>query len=84
MITYILRALDINGSESFYTGRAGDGWVSVDITNAFTYESLDGARNQGKRFNRNERLHGLWFIAVRSDYRTYDGVEAMNAGLLEA
>jgi hypothetical protein len=44
-MTYILRALDQNGDEFFYTGRAGEGWVSKDRNAAFTY-SLEGSASR--------------------------------------
>jgi hypothetical protein len=63
MTTFILRALNANGAEFFYTGRAGDGWVSKDAAEAFTYSLLEGAENAAKRHNKFTELHGLRFTA---------------------
>jgi len=62
--SYVLRALDANGNESFYTGRAGAGWVSADKAEAFPYFNLEGARRKAMLFNKNMPLHGLRFLAV--------------------
>lgn len=62
-MTHILRALDKDGNEFFYTGRAGEGWISANMGEAFPY-SLEGARNKAIRFNEAAALHGLWFIAL--------------------
>ena len=68
--TFVLRGLDTNGGEFFYTGRAGQRWVSPNIDEAFTYTSLEGARNAALRHNRWTELHGLRFIALD---RNHDG-----------
>ena len=62
--TYILRGLDGNGRELFYTGRVGDGWVSPHRAEAFTYETLERARYRATFFNRMVDVHGVWFLAV--------------------
>ena len=61
--TFILRALDRNGSESYYTGREGREWTSANVYDAFTYRSLECARHKAALLNRAEHLHGLWFFA---------------------
>ena len=33
----LVRGLDSNGNQFFYTGRAGEGWVSPDQSDAFKY-----------------------------------------------
>ncbi len=60
---YIVRGLDGNGGEVFYTGRAGEGWVSPSRAEAFGY-SKEGAQRKALSFNRNTELHGLRFVAV--------------------
>ena len=47
----------------FYNGRAGDGWLSLDIEEAFTY-SREGADRKAEAFNRATCLHGLTFEVV--------------------
>ena len=65
---YILRALDSDGNESFYTGRTGDGWVSSRRDEAFVYQSPEGARRKATQFNAYTQLHGLRFIALTEKF----------------
>ena len=62
--TYILRGLNANGDEFFYTGRAGSGWVSKDRKEAFGYWTEQMARGKAMSFNQFCPLHGFWFVAV--------------------
>ncbi len=48
---YILRGLDQSGKEFFYTGKAGDAWVSQNKTDAFSY-SREGAIRKALTFNK--------------------------------
>jgi hypothetical protein len=64
MTNAILRAVDANGNESFYTGRAGAAWVSADRAQAFVYANLARARRIAMTFNVREPLTGLRFVAV--------------------
>lgn len=57
-----IRAVDNNGKEFWYTGRAGSDWVSPNIADAFCAYSLDGARRKATQFNQNTALHGLRFV----------------------
>ena len=61
---YMVRGLTELGKEMFYTGKAGDKWVTTDKAQAFTYHSVDEARMKARMFNRTTELHGLRFIAV--------------------
>ena len=61
--TYLLRALDANGVEGFYTGRAGQGFVGT-LADAWTYEVLASARRQAGQFNGFTELHGWRFNVV--------------------
>lgn len=61
---FIVRGLSTDGGEVFYTGRAGNGWVSNDRNEAFVYTSQDEARRKALNFNRMEPLHGFRFIAI--------------------
>ena len=62
--TYILRALDKDGNESFYTGRAGSAFVGPEETEAFPFQSLAVARGRASRFNDSMPVHGLRFVAI--------------------
>lgn len=59
---YILRALDIEGNQTFYTGKAGMEWLSFDQKNAFHYSTMMEADRKAKNFNRMEPVHGYWFL----------------------
>jgi hypothetical protein len=65
-MTYILRALDQNGEEFFYTGRAGERWVSKDRNAAFTYSLEGSAQCKAMYLNEAIQLHGLQFIVIES------------------
>jgi hypothetical protein len=64
MLQIVLRATNAAGTEFFYTGRAGTGWVSVSPNCAFVYSSPEGARAAAERHNKWEPLHGLHFTPV--------------------
>lgn len=57
---FILRASNGN----FYTGRAGDNWLSPSKTDAFTYSERPNAEWKQQTFNRATVLHGLTFTVV--------------------
>jgi hypothetical protein len=59
-----LRALDASGNEFFWTGRAGEAWVSPRREEALVAFSLEGARAKALQFNQRMALHGLRFVAV--------------------
>lgn len=48
-------------SGMFYTGRAGDAWVSGDRSEAFVYAGRGEAGRKADGFNRMSRLHGHTF-----------------------
>lgn len=64
---YILRAVDDNGNVSFYTGRAGDRWLSPDRSDAFAGYNAEGARRKATQFNLLMGLHGQRFVAVPAE-----------------
>lgn len=55
----------VTQNNEVYTGRAGDGWVSADHAEAFTY-GRQLADATAERFNRASRLHGLTFSVVEA------------------
>lgn len=67
MNSYYLRALDKDGKEFFYTGKAGAGWVvshDTDRAEAFRYQTKEAAQRKAATFNRMTEIHGLRFIAL--------------------
>lgn len=48
--TFILRALH-DDVEYYYTGKAGPAFISSNITKAFPYQTLEGARRKAKSLN---------------------------------
>ena len=57
--SHVILAIDATGREFFYTGRAGDFWMSENAADAFRYNSLEAARRKAMIFNRATALHGL-------------------------
>jgi len=47
--------------ELYYTGRAGEGWVSPDASEAFTFNSWEHASGRAAAFNKYQPVHGLTF-----------------------
>lgn len=69
----IIRGVTANGSVVYYTGRAGDGWISPEKSEAFQY-ALPHARQRAVQFNRNTSLHGIHFMGIKEDHeRLADG-----------
>ena len=59
----IVRGLTRDGSEVWYTGRAGSGFVAGTKSEAFPYASQVGARRSAMTLNRATLLHGIHFVA---------------------
>ena len=57
---YVLR----EAGGQYYTGKAGNGWVSSDLTQAFQYYSLNLARTRARHHNAYTSLHDLHFIVL--------------------
>lgn len=64
---YIVRGLTADGIAMFYSGRAGDGWLTYDPFAAFTYERRESAQHKAKLFNEREPLTGMRFTAFEID-----------------
>jgi hypothetical protein len=67
MTKYILRGVNSDGGEFFYTGKAGDGWVSEDRNEAFDYRTEEVANDKAMTLNQFCPVHGYWFMAVEVD-----------------
>ena len=61
---YVLRAVDVIGTEVFYTGKAGQEFVSPDLTSAFPFALLQGAQRKAAVLNRMSLMHGWRFMPV--------------------
>jgi len=59
-----VRGLDGIGCVYYYTGKAGEGFVSPDKAAAFTGYTIDGARRRAQNLNAMSGAHGITFIAV--------------------
>jgi hypothetical protein len=55
----------LSSGDKFYTGRAGDGWLSLDRNEAFTYGPMEAAR-KAEMFNRMSALHKQTFTPVEA------------------
>ena len=69
MTKFTLRAIDIDGNEFFYTGKAGQEWVSPKLSEAFAGYSKEGAERKAALFNRMTGIHGLRFIRLQMPER---------------
>jgi len=63
---YVLRAAggQQHSPQLYYTGKAGQDWVSPDLTQAFQYYSLNLARTRAKQHNAYTSLHDLHFVVL--------------------
>lgn len=50
------------GETVYYTGRAGQAFVSKQAEEAFGYDSLEGARRRATNLNQMSEIHGMRFI----------------------
>jgi hypothetical protein len=57
---------DSDGNTLYYTGRAGTGFVSSDLNEAFVYLTIVGARNRALVLNAGTPIHGIRFFAPTS------------------
>lgn len=62
-----IRGVRVDGSEVWFTGRAGQGFVSTDRAEAFVALSLDGARAKAVKLNEMTALHGVRFMVPTGD-----------------
>lgn len=62
--TFTVRGLLADGTEVWYTGRAGDGFISHAKAEAFEYRSLDAARTKALALNHMTALHGVRFVGI--------------------
>ena len=56
-----------NGTRFWYTGRAGEAFVSTDPTEAFRFESVEIARRKALALNRDLPVHAIYFVACVGD-----------------
>ena len=63
----IVKAVNDQGKTFYCTGRAGQGWISADINEAFTGWTVNRARAFAHQRNLYTSLHGLRCVAVVTD-----------------
>ena len=68
---YIVRGVTREGSEVFYTGKAGPQFISPIRGASFGYVSQLQARNRATNLNQMTLIHGVWFIAI-----PFEGVQS--------
>ena len=61
---FTICSVNAQGIPNYYTGRAGDGWVSSVETEAFVYDTREGAAHRAENFNLMTPVHGLNFTLV--------------------
>jgi hypothetical protein len=59
--------IDRDGTAYYYNGRAGGGWVSKWVDEAFLYQNAERAAQVAANFNRFTSLHGLTFVTSTVD-----------------
>lgn len=62
-----VKAIDKDGRVFWWTGKAGEAFVSPNRADAFVGFNVEGARRVASRHNANTALHGLRFIAVTAE-----------------
>jgi hypothetical protein len=62
-----IKGIKADGSVVWFTGRAGDNFVSAKRADAFTGFNVEGARRKATTLNRGTVLHGIRFVAVSPD-----------------
>lgn len=61
---YVVRGVPVSGGKPvYYTGRAGQGWISGDVHEAFSYSNWEETLRKARLFNGREQLTGLHFEA---------------------
>ena len=62
---YVVRMVSREGIVGYYTGKAGQGWTSPLVRDAFRYETMDGARRKASLFNAMTPVHGFHAIGFQ-------------------
>jgi hypothetical protein len=61
-MTYQVIGRKADGSTVYYTGKAGQAFVSEHSADAFGFDTLEYARHRAMVLNRTMELHGVRFI----------------------
>lgn len=64
---FAIRGVSADGSECWFTGKAGDAFVSPNRADAFLGFNLEGARRKAAALNNATVLHGIHFMVPVSD-----------------
>ena len=62
----------------FYTGRAGTGWISDKLSEAFIYSTESEAGRKRAQFQRQYPMHTWMYDCASPDDRHNEGVAAMS------
>jgi hypothetical protein len=60
MTQFVLKGIQ-RGKEVYYTGRAGEFWVSEDPNDAFVFSTKQETIRKQDLFNNRRQLHGIYF-----------------------
>lgn len=60
---YAVKGVDAHGKQVWYTGRAGDQFISYDRNDAYLGFSAEGASHKATVLNRGTAFHGVRFSA---------------------
>ena len=67
----VVTARDRDGQELwYYTGKAGQSFMSLAQDHAFLFATKENARNVATRINRSESVHGFWAIAQVEQFQS--------------
>lgn len=61
-MSFAIRGVRENGGVVWFTGRAGEGFVSEERGEAFESFSLEGARRRAMSLNAMTAVHGIHFM----------------------
>lgn len=64
---HLVRGVRETGEEVWYTGRAGEQFVSTERCDAYEGFDLHGARRKAAALNRMTMVHGIHFMAPCPD-----------------
>ncbi len=64
--TYMLKGIPRSGNSVYYTGRAGELWISILPRKAFEYETREAAQRKAAQFNVMTPIHGITWSVIET------------------